>query len=48
MRDIFNYYKKAITPADLVKLSKGEEVGENVINLYFKILEKINFVLLQV
>lgn len=48
MRDIFNYFKKAIKPDDLVKLSKGEEVGENLINLYFKILEKINFVLLQV
>ena len=48
LKDIFNYYKKAIKPEDLVKLSKGEEVTENLINLYFKVLEKINFVLIQV
>ena len=48
LRDIFNYYKKAVKPEDLVKLSKGEEVSENLINLYFKVLEKINFVLIQV
>jgi hypothetical protein len=29
-------------------MMKGEAVNENLINLYFKILEKINFVLLQV
>lgn len=46
--DIFKYYKQKINPEDLVRLSKGEMIGENLINLYFKILEKINFVLLQV
>lgn len=46
--DIFNYFKQKVKSEDLIKLSKGEEVGENLINLYFKILEKINFVLLQV
>lgn len=46
--DIFKYYKQKIKPQDLIKLSKSEMVGENLINLYFKILEKINFVLLQV
>jgi hypothetical protein len=46
--DIFNFFKQKIKAEDLVKLSKGEEVSENLINLYFKIMEKINFVLLQV
>lgn len=46
--DIFNFYKQAIKAEDLVRLIKGEAVSENLINLYFKILEKINFVLLQV
>jgi len=44
--DIFNFFKQKIKAEDLVKLSKGEEVSENLINLYFKIMEKINFVLL--
>lgn len=48
LKDVFTYFKKAIKPEDLVKLSKGEAVSENVLNLYYKILEKINFVLLQV
>jgi hypothetical protein len=48
LKDIFNYYKKAIKPEALVQLSKGESVSEHLINLYFKILEKVNFVLLQV
>jgi len=46
LQEIFTYYKQAIRAEDLVKLMKGEAVNENLINLYFKILEKINFVLL--
>lgn len=38
----------AIKADDLVKLMKGEACSENLVNLYFKILEKINFMMQQV
>lgn len=46
LRDIFTTFKQVIKPEDLIRLSRGEEVTEGLINLYFKILEKINFTLL--
>ena len=45
LREIFEFYKSTIRADDLVLLQKGEISSENLINLYFKILEKINFVL---
>ena len=45
LKDILNYYKMATKADDLIKLMKGEACSENLINLYFKILEKINFMM---
>ena len=39
--------QSAITGGDLVALQEGETCEENLINVYFKILEKINLVLLR-
>ena len=44
LRDIFAYLKR-IDGDDLLRLLKGEKVSENLINLYFRILEKINSVI---
>lgn len=48
LREIFEYFKQIIKADDLVLLQKGEISDENLINLYFKVLEKINFVLQKV
>jgi len=48
LREIFEFYKQTIRGEDLILLQKGEISSENIINLYFKILEKINFVLQKV
>jgi len=45
VREIFEYYKALITKEDLFSFAKGELFKENIINVYFKILEKIHLVL---
>ena len=47
IREVFQFLQKAITAGDLVALQEGETCEESLINVYFKILEKINFVLLK-
>jgi hypothetical protein len=44
LREIFAYLRR-ITGDDLLALKRGEKVSENLINLYFRILEKINCVI---
>jgi hypothetical protein len=39
--------QKSVTAGDLVALQEGETSEESLINVYFKILEKINLVLLR-
>ena len=39
--------QNAISGGDLVALQEGETCEENLINVYFKILEKVNLVLLR-
>jgi len=46
LREIFAYFKR-IDGSDLLRLINGEKISENLINLYFRILEKINQVLVQ-
>ena len=45
LRDIYMHFDKRIHTEDIVKLLKGKQISEHLINVYFKILEKINFVL---
>lgn len=47
IKEVFTFLKNAINPGDLVALQEGETCEENLINVYFKILEKINLVLLK-
>lgn len=44
LREIYAYFKR-ITGDDILALKRGELVSENLINLYFRILEKVNKVL---
>lgn len=44
MREIFEYFKALIPKNDLLEFAKGKLFRENIINVYFKILEKINLV----
>ena len=46
VREILQFYKQTIRAEDLIALAKGTLYSENLINCYFKILEKINLVLL--
>ncbi len=43
-RSIYANLKK-VTPDDLRGIIRGERLKDNLINLYFKILEKINLIL---
>jgi len=47
IKEVFTYLKNAVNPGDLVALQEGETCEESLINVYFKILEKINLVLLK-
>ena len=47
VKEIFKYLQNTITAGDLVSLEEGETSEESLINVYFKILEKINLVLLK-
>jgi hypothetical protein len=44
VREIFEYFKALITKKDLLDFVKGKLFKDNIINVYFKILEKINLV----
>ncbi len=44
VREIFEYFKALIPKSDLLEFAKGKLFRENIINVYFKILEKINLV----
>ncbi len=44
VRQIFEYYKSLIKKQDLLDFCNGLLYHENIINVYFKILEKINLV----
>lgn len=46
LREVFQYILNSISSNDLVALQEGETADENLINVYFKILEKFNQVLL--
>lgn len=47
MREVFEYFKALITKDDLLALAEGSLYRENIINVYFKILEKFNLILQQ-
>lgn len=47
IREVFKYLQNTITKGDLQALIEGETSEESLINVYFKILEKINLVLLK-
>lgn len=47
IREVFQFIQNAITAGDLVALQEGETSEESLINVYFKVLEKINLVLLR-
>jgi len=44
VREVFEYFKAMVSKEDLQMLDDGKLFKENVINLYFKILEKMNLV----
>lgn len=45
LREIFEFYKTTVSADDLIALQEGTIATANIVNLYFKILEKINLVL---
>jgi len=47
LKEVFKYLQNAVTAGDLVALQNGETSEESLINVYYKILEKINLVLLK-
>lgn len=47
IREVFQFIINQITASDLIALLEGETCEESLINVYFKILEKINLVLLK-
>ena len=47
IKEIFKYLESSLQSEDLVDLMRGETSKESLINIYFKILEKINLVLLK-
>jgi len=47
LKEVFKYLQNTINASDLVDLQNGEICEESLINVYFKILEKINLVLLK-
>ena len=42
LKEIFKYLQNTISAADLVALQEGIIADERILNVYFKILEKIN------
>lgn len=45
VREIFEYFKGLIHKEDLQKFNRGQLFKENIINVYFKILEKMHQVM---
>jgi len=44
MKELFEYLKTMLTRKDLIGFIQGSLFSENIINVYFKILEKMNLV----
>ena len=44
IREIFELFKGIVTKSDLIAFEEKTLYSENIINLYFKILEKVNLV----
>ena len=44
LREIFDYMKATMKKSELIGLLKGTVFSEKIINMYFKILEKMNLV----
>ncbi|CDW88208.1 UNKNOWN [Stylonychia lemnae] len=44
IREVFEYYNAILHKEDLLEFSKGKLFRDNIINVYLKILEKINLV----
>ena len=42
VREVFEYFKAFVRKEDLLEFAKGTYFREDIINLYFKILEKVN------
>ena len=42
VREVFEYFKGFIHREDLLEFAKASYFREDIINLYFKILEKVN------
>ena len=47
IREVLQFMTSSITSGDLYDLQQGELCDENLINVYFKTLEKINLLLLR-
>lgn len=47
MKEVFKYLQNTISANDIVALQEGITSEESLINVYFKILEKINLVLMK-
>lgn len=47
IREVLQFMQSQITQGDLVALQEGETCEENLINVYYKILQKVNLVLLR-
>ena len=46
MKEIFTIFEKSIRSDDIIQLLNGTLYSEDVFNLFFKILERINQVLI--
>lgn len=46
MKEIFTIFEKSIRADDIIQLLNGTLYSEDVLNLFFKILERINQVLI--
>jgi len=44
IREIFEYYNAIVHKEDLLDFAKGKLYRDNIINVYLRILEKINLV----
>ena len=44
VQEVYDYMRKHLTRKDLINLLQGTGFSENIINVYFKVLEKMNLV----
>lgn len=42
IKDLFEYFRSGVTKADLENFALGNYLDSSIVNLYFKVLEKIN------